>query len=220
MNVSTTIPATVQIRRGRLLSLVAGVAAAAAAITWAVSAYAVDDGSSQTRAVAPAAPLVTSAAIPAAGYLDAVEPQSTWVRAVTSMTPVQLIEAFGTDTPTAVALAGLTPKERQHVESIITSTPAQLRAAFGSQSQAVAPAAPQITSTAIPPTGYLDAVKHESTWVQAVTSMTPVQLIEAFGTDARTAVALAGLAPKERQYVESIITSPPAELRAAFGTGR
>jgi hypothetical protein len=48
--------------------------------------------------------------------------------------------------------------------------------------------------------------------------MTPVQLIEAFGTDARAAAVLANLTPRERLNVESIMTMTPAQLRAAFGT--
>ena len=44
MNVSTTIPPIVQIPRGRLLGLVAGIAALAAAITWAVLALAGETG--------------------------------------------------------------------------------------------------------------------------------------------------------------------------------
>ena len=60
MSVSASIPATVQIRRGRLLGLVAGVAVLAAAVTWVVLTFAVDAGSSTSQAVAPrvvAAPL-------------------------------------------------------------------------------------------------------------------------------------------------------------------
>ena len=131
MHVSTTIPASFEIRRGRLVGLLVGVAAVAAALTWAVSS-AVDTGGTPARASAPSS-TVTSLAIPPTGYLDAV--RSSWVRSVTSMTPVQLIEAFGTDARTAAALASLTPKERISVESIITSTPAQLRAAFGTSSR-------------------------------------------------------------------------------------
>jgi hypothetical protein len=52
MHVSATIPATVQIRRSRLLGLIAGVAAVAAASTWAVLTFAVDTGSSQAQVAA------------------------------------------------------------------------------------------------------------------------------------------------------------------------
>jgi hypothetical protein len=49
--------------------------------------------------------------------------------------------------------------------------------------------------------------------------LTPVQLLEAYGTDARAAAALAPLTPTERLSVESIMTLTPRQLRAAFGTG-
>jgi len=51
-------------------------------------------------------------------------------------------------------------------------------------------------------------------------SLTPLQLIETFGTDFEAAAALAPLDPRERQHVESIITLTPTQLRAAYGTGR
>jgi hypothetical protein len=49
MTTSTAIPVTIQIRRSRLLGLLAGVAILTAAITWALSAFALDDSSSSTR---------------------------------------------------------------------------------------------------------------------------------------------------------------------------
>jgi hypothetical protein len=49
MNVLTTTQATVEIRRGRLLALVAGVAVLAAVVTWAVSTYAVGTGARSER---------------------------------------------------------------------------------------------------------------------------------------------------------------------------
>jgi hypothetical protein len=59
MNISTTIPATVQIGRGRLFGLIGVVAALAAVITWMLLALAFDNGTPaatsnvQTDAVAP-----------------------------------------------------------------------------------------------------------------------------------------------------------------------
>jgi hypothetical protein len=46
MSVSGSIPATVQIRRDHLLGLIGAVAALAACITWAVTAFAFDTGTS------------------------------------------------------------------------------------------------------------------------------------------------------------------------------
>ena len=53
MSTSVSIPATVQIKRGRLFGLVAVVAVLAAAVTWAVLTFAVNSGSSTTQAAAP-----------------------------------------------------------------------------------------------------------------------------------------------------------------------
>jgi len=52
MSVSASIPATVQIRRTRLLGLIALVAALAAATTWLVIEFAADTGGSNTSSVA------------------------------------------------------------------------------------------------------------------------------------------------------------------------
>ena len=46
MSISASIPATVQIRRGRLLGLIGVVAALAAGVTWVVTAFAFDTGTS------------------------------------------------------------------------------------------------------------------------------------------------------------------------------
>ena len=192
MNVSTTIPTTVQIRRSRLLGLVGGVAAVAAFVTWAVTAFAVDNGTTSAQKSVPAQPAVVSlaipasgyldalrsaslgsAAIPASGYLDALRSSSTgYLNAIISMTPAQLRAAFGTGGVDAIDALGLSPKSEQYVRTIVSMTPAQLRAAFG--------------------TG---------------------------GVDARTAV-LASLTPSERKYVKSIMAMSPAQLKAAFGTGK
>jgi hypothetical protein len=53
MSTSVSIPATVQIKRGRLVGLVAGAAAVAAAVTWVVLTFAVDAGSSTSQSAAP-----------------------------------------------------------------------------------------------------------------------------------------------------------------------
>ena len=76
MNVSVTIPATVQIRRGRLLGLVVGAAALTAAVTWAVTAVAFDTGTTPAQKSVSAQPAVLgSVAIPASGFLDVITPR-------------------------------------------------------------------------------------------------------------------------------------------------
>jgi hypothetical protein len=93
----------------------------------------------------------------------------------------------------------MTKAEQQYMNAISSLSPATLRAAFGTPSNADLQSAQD---------------------VQEIVSLTPVQLIEAFGTDVRAAAALASLAPQERQHVEAIMTLTPAQLRAAFGTSK
>ena len=50
MNVSASIPATVEIRRNRLLGLIVAVAALAATITYVVFAFAFDSGAMKAGA--------------------------------------------------------------------------------------------------------------------------------------------------------------------------
>jgi hypothetical protein len=54
MSTSVSIPATVHIKRSRLVGLVAGVAVLAAAVTWVVLTFAVDVGSATRQAAPPA----------------------------------------------------------------------------------------------------------------------------------------------------------------------
>jgi hypothetical protein len=153
MNVSTTIPATVQIRRSRLLGLIGLVAAVAAAVTWAVLAFGVDSGSGQAQTNALAKPAVVSSPIPMTGYLDGITSRPSvveqpavvsssvlsslspnarrYVESITSMSPAQLRATFGTDGVDAIDALGLSPKAEQYVRAITSMTPAQLKATFG-----------------------------------------------------------------------------------------
>ncbi len=101
VKVSPSIPATVEIERGRLLGLVVGIAALTAAVSWALSAYAFDSGSSTaTPATAPIAqgymsylgphPATATDTPPVQGYMSPVAPaspdrdlaESAWTRTV------------------------------------------------------------------------------------------------------------------------------------------
>src|SRR5262249_40926809 len=93
--------------------------------------------------------------------------------------------------PAPVTAGGLTPQEWRYVQGIESLSPTQLAAAFG--------------------TGHGTATPDQ---------LTPIQRLEASGTDMRAAATLATLTPQERLHVESIMTMTPAQLRAAFGTGR
>jgi hypothetical protein len=119
MNVSTTIPPTVQIRRSRLLSLVGGVAVLVAAITWAVTHFAVDQGTASAQKSVRTQAAAASPAIPPSDHQH--------VRQITSLTPAQLKAALQSDT----SFRRVATSDHQHVRQIRSLTPAQLRAAFG-----------------------------------------------------------------------------------------
>jgi hypothetical protein len=105
---STTVPTTVQIRRSRLLGFVAGVAAAAAGITWALTTYAVDTGT-ETASVASSPVSASKRSQEVIAGFTLREKQ--WVKAVTELTPEQLAAGaasagFGTGNVGAVLTQG------------------------------------------------------------------------------------------------------------------
>jgi hypothetical protein len=126
VNVSTTIPATVQIRRSRLLGLIGAVAAVAAAITWAVLAFAVDTGAETAQQQSVSAPTVVSSPIPSTGYLEAIRTPTTMLSSPIPSTGY--LDAINVTAPTVVSSP--TPSTG-NLEAISSLTPAQLRAAFG-----------------------------------------------------------------------------------------
>jgi hypothetical protein len=149
MNVSTTIPATVQIRRGRLLGLIGAVAVLAAAITSALLVFAVDVGSTDVTAES-ATPALSAQE---QGYLDMlpIPPSSLegfsviagpGTKSGAQLRAIRNYHAFG-------ASGSLTPAQVRSIGSYLfgvsgSFTPAQLRAirnyhAFGA-SGALTPA--------------------------------------------------------------------------------
>jgi Nickel responsive protein SCO4226-like len=154
MNVSTAIPATVEIRRGRLLGLIVGVAAAAAAVTWAVLAFGADSGSGQAQANMPAQPAIVSSPIPMSGYLEGITSRPTVVAqpsgarppdardtgkfpSIMSFTPAELSAGavWGYALPSAPSgltresvLSSLSPKSRRYIEALTGLTFEQLGA--------------------------------------------------------------------------------------------
>jgi hypothetical protein len=128
MSTSASIPATVQIRRSRLLGLIAAVAALAAAVTWLVLALVFDDN---TPVVASKAPTSVTAPV-SSGVQTRRDPS------IMSMTPSQLAGVgLGTayalpseqSGPTAAALlASMSPRTRRYTERIMGLTFAQLAA--------------------------------------------------------------------------------------------
>ena len=125
MNVSTTIPATIEIKRSRLMWLVVGVAALAAALTWAVVAIAYGGGSGSAPVARPFAsgPAVADGAR---------------VPSIMELTPARLAAgALGTgyalpgvhEGPTVAAvIASMSPSTRRYTQTVTTLTFRQLAA--------------------------------------------------------------------------------------------
>jgi hypothetical protein len=138
-----TTPGTVQISRRRLLGVVVSAAVVAAAITGAIVGVTVGGGSTSA---APATPLqqVYSSRVP--------------------LLPV---------IPGAHVVSGgsiaLTPQEAKYVQGIVSLTPAQLVAGFGTDVRAAAALA--------------SLTPAERAYVESIMALTPAQLRAAFGTN-------------------------------------
>ena len=129
MSTSIAIPATIQIKRNRLLTLVAAVAVLAAAITWIIVNFAFDTNASTAPSSAePVAPAVASSASIDAGR----------VPSLMSLSPARLAAgALGTgyalptaqEGPTlASVLASMSPQTRRYTKTVTSLTFAQLAA--------------------------------------------------------------------------------------------
>ena len=145
MSVSTTIPPTFQIGRGRLVGLMGLAAAGAAAVTFAALAFGGDNSGGQAQANVQPEPIVVSSPIPMSGYLDGI----TSTPSVVVQPPAALSPA-GPDTRTAImsfspaelsagaragsgltresVLASLSPTSRHYVEAVTSLTFEQLAA--------------------------------------------------------------------------------------------
>jgi hypothetical protein len=201
MAISTPAPASIQIRRSRLVGLVAGVAAIAAGITWAVSAYAVgtDKGSAQS-----ARPTVSPAFTEVAKSLSstAAAQQTAAIRYVRDREQRFGVFAKGVSTQARAQLAaskldglGLTGQERQYVLGILSLTPAQQAAAFGGP------------GVALRSTGSSPAFKQLT---QGISTMTRAQ-------QTASVIDALGLDPQDAQYVMGITSLTPKQQAAAFG---
>jgi hypothetical protein len=153
MSVSGSIPATVQIRRGHLLGLIGVVAALAACVTWVVTAFAFDTGtsgavsSSQATATSAAAQRAPATFTMTRKQIEGLSTmaQQTGRRAdpLMSVTPAQLAGVgLGTgyqlpnaqSSPSAAAiLASMSPETRRYTESVMNLTFEQLAAGAAGQ---------------------------------------------------------------------------------------
>ena len=154
MSYSHSIPPTVQIRRDRLLGLIGVAAALAACVTWVVTAFAFDSGTSgavsslQTTAARVGAAQQGSATFTLSR--EQIEGLSTMGQQtgrhadpLVSMTPAQLagvglgtgyqLPTAQTSPTSADVLASMSPETRRYTESIMNLTFAQLAAGAASQ---------------------------------------------------------------------------------------
>jgi hypothetical protein len=142
MSVSTPLPKTTRLRRSHPFAAIAAIVTMIALVSWAIATYVVHSGTHAAR----------SSAASQASVLRSLTPRERqYVLGILSLTPAELSAAFGTtltsvpgarsgsavqparsSSPTlASVLRSLTPRERQYVMGILSLTPAQLRAAFG-----------------------------------------------------------------------------------------
>jgi hypothetical protein len=129
MSVLTTTQATVEIRRDRLVGLIAGVAVLAAAVTWALSTYAVSTGSGKahTSGSGAVAPAVSVQPAVGSGNREAL---------IMSITPAALaagalggyaLPSAHAGPTTAQILASMSPATRQWTRKVMSLTFAQLK---------------------------------------------------------------------------------------------
>jgi hypothetical protein len=135
MTVSSSIPATVQIRRSSLLGGAVLVAAAAAAVTWVLLTFAWGTSSS-TAGTAGGQSSVQQIESYGRGLTNAgaffrtPAQEARYVQGIVSMSRVEQAAAFGGHNGVIEAL-GLDPQDARYVEEIMALTPAQLSAGFG-----------------------------------------------------------------------------------------
>jgi hypothetical protein len=133
MTVSPSIPATVELRRSRLLVLVAAVAVVAAAGSWAIT-DAAENTSSTSRSSSTSAGLVAQARQYGRGMTEigtiATSARNGYAYRIAKLTRLQQAAAFGGQGAVLDAL-GLTAKEKRYVQGITSLTQVQQAAAFG-----------------------------------------------------------------------------------------
>ena len=117
----TTTPATIEMRRSRLVGLLAVVAVAAAAISWAVSAVAIDGDSGPALKVATPAPLIQSDP----SFMKSISAMAQAQQAAAIVHAVRLDVRAGN----SYAAVGLDPQFRRFARSISALAEAQQKAA-------------------------------------------------------------------------------------------
>jgi hypothetical protein len=131
MSYSHSIPPTVQIRRAQLVGLVVAVAALAATVTWAMSSFAFDDGTSSTGSqLRTSTPALSSDARDARGVLTPAQLHRTSTLASLAWVPsAAMTDPLRSLSPAQVAaLASIGMQPSRYFDLVMSLTPAQLPA--------------------------------------------------------------------------------------------
>jgi hypothetical protein len=144
MNATTTLPATIQLRRRSLVGLMAASAVLAAAITCVLLIFAVhhatqgnDSASPYVKAIAASTPEQLAAAFgtPEVNALSTLDPAKiTYVAGVAHMSPAELTAAFGNEGAAPLVFdfySSPTSSQTEYVQAIVSASPEVLVAAFG-----------------------------------------------------------------------------------------
>jgi hypothetical protein len=152
MSTYPSIPATVELRRGRFFGLVVGIAALTAAVTWALSAYAFDSGSATTASSGSQVSEIVDPLPPASLHFRVVAGPGSATSAAQDarrVTPIMSLSAAdlaanalgtGYAVPSAhegpsveSVLASMSPRTREYTKRIMSLTFAQLAAGAAGQ---------------------------------------------------------------------------------------
>jgi hypothetical protein len=135
MNFSLTLPSTVQIKRTRLVGLLAAVAVLASALTWAAVSATSRTAAKGTQLHFPTSAEVLASLTPAERrYVEGViaTPADRLAAVFGNRPVVATTEPPRVHLPTRVeVMAPLDPATRRYVEGLLVASPAQLAAAFG-----------------------------------------------------------------------------------------
>jgi hypothetical protein len=163
MNMTTTIPTTIQIRRGRFLGLVVAVALLAAAVTLVLD-ITVGGRSQPSHAATPTREEVLSPLSPTARQ---------YVEAISAMSPRERAAIYGTNPVEALAFP---TDARQYANAVAAMTPQELAATYGNVRVI---GQRDISSTAAVVAGLGPT---ERAYVEGIMALTPEQLAAGFGT--------------------------------------
>ena len=175
MTMSTSVPATIEMRRSRLLGLIAMVAVVAAGITWALVTFAGDTGTGAAQ----------NSVQPPASVVSAGPSFKQWAKGISSLAAAQ-------QTAAVLNALGLSSQDQQYVMGVTSLSPAEQAAAFGGPrgvselnpsfkqfANGISTMAKAQQSAAV--LNALGLNSQDRQYVQGITSLTKAQQAAAFG---------------------------------------